>query len=48
MPNIKVEKCYSAIDRSLSSPLDIAEMGAEIVHKGTHYKVNVRSMVVFI
>ncbi|PKH02530.1 hypothetical protein CXF72_11130 [Psychromonas sp. MB-3u-54] len=48
LPDIKVEKWYCAIDTSLSSPLDIAEMGAEIVHKGTHYKVNARTVVVLI
>lgn len=48
LPDIKGEKWYCAIDTSLSSPLDIAKTGDEIVHNGSNYKVNARSVVVLI
>lgn len=48
LPNIKGEKWCRAIDTWLPSPLDIAKTGEEIVHNGSHYKVNARSIVVLI
>ncbi|MGB5445007.1 MAG: glycogen debranching protein GlgX [Psychromonas sp.] len=48
LPAIAGEQWHRAIDTSLLSPLDIVKTGDEIVHNGTSFKVNGRSIVVLI
>lgn len=48
LPAIEGEKWYRAIDTFLSSPLDIAARGDEIVHNESYYKVNAHSVVVLV
>ncbi|MCG6202094.1 glycogen debranching protein GlgX [Psychromonas antarctica] len=48
LPYIDGENWYCAIDTSLASPFDIAEMGDESLHKGSRCKVSARSIIVLI
>lgn len=48
LPDIEGERWYRAIDTALSSPSDITKKGDERVHKGSHYNVNARSVVVLV
>lgn len=48
LPDVDGKKWYRAIDTSLASPDDIAEIGKETVHKSSSCKVNARSIVVLV